>query len=134
MPATLEKRQSAKLVTTVRLSPIVKAQVAALEAKLAMTQTGVIETAIRALARAEHVDVSSMDDASIQPAPDPLYLLTRPMAERRAALAASAAAAVGLYEEDLARPIDERELTAFEHIDDFMEPDEYLKAVEHADA
>jgi hypothetical protein len=57
---------------------------------------------------------------------DPLYLLTRPVCERAMALERSAKAAANLYAGDLALPLGERELLAFEHIDDFMEPDDYL--------
>jgi hypothetical protein len=54
------------------------------------------------------------------------------MAERAAALRASAKTAAGFYEADLARPIVDRELTAFEHLDDFVEPDDYLRTLNHA--
>jgi hypothetical protein len=132
MATTAPRRRPAKLITTVRLSPVAKAQVVALETKLAMTQTGVIETAIRELARLERVEVPLPDDAVIVPAADPLYLLTRPAEERAAALRASALAARGLYEEDMAKPIAERELTAFEHLNDFIEPDDYLRTLNNA--
>lgn len=62
-----------------------------------------------------------------EPAPDPLMLLNQSYEERVAILASSAAAAAGLYEADLALPIIDRELTAFEHIDDFKDPDDYLR-------
>ena len=44
-------------------------------------------------------------------------LMRRPMHERRAALAASAKAVAPLYNEDLAKPVAERELTAFTALD-----------------
>lgn len=48
---------------------------------------------------------------------DPAYLLTLPLAERRRIMAAQFAEAAPLYAADLARPIEERELTAFTALD-----------------
>lgn len=54
------------------------------------------------------------------PAPEKLdaaYLLTLPRAERNRILAKAAEAAAPEYEADLARPVSERELTAFTALD-----------------
>lgn len=57
---------------------------------------------------------------------DAAYLLTLSRAERRRILAAAAEAAAPAYEADLARPVAERELTAFTALDGepFLDPDD----------
>lgn len=57
---------------------------------------------------------------------DPAYLLTLPLQERRRIMAAQFAEAAPLYAADLARPVEERELTAFTALDGepFLEEDD----------
>jgi hypothetical protein len=60
---------------------------------------------------------SEQNSDGYRPETDPIYLMTRPMAERRAALVAGAEAVAHFYAEDLAKPVEERELTAFTALD-----------------
>jgi hypothetical protein len=101
-----------KTMATFRLTPSSKQAVGLLAEKLGLSQTAVVEQAIRAMAKKEKIDPKPPRQET-----DLVYLMTRPMAEREAALEASAIAAAELYAEDLALPVEERELTAFTALD-----------------
>lgn len=98
-----------KLSVSFRISPATKRQVEQLTQVMGLSQTAVLETAIRHLAKAENVgDNGPMLSATA--------LMRLPLKERRAALAAGARAVEPHYRDDLARLLD-RELTAFTALD-----------------
>jgi hypothetical protein len=73
---------------------------------------------------------SAADAAAHEREADPEYLLSLPLDERHRIMAAQAEAAAPLYEADLARPEEERELTAFTspNRDPVLDPWDYLTA------
>jgi len=100
---------SEKINVSFRLSRTAKQQVETLTQQMGLSQTAVVETAIRRLAKAE-----SSEDRRFLTATE---LMKRPMAERKAALRTAAILAAPYYNEDLAKPPAERELTAFTALD-----------------
>jgi hypothetical protein len=76
---------------------------------LGLSQTAVFETAIGRLAKEE----TGEDETRLTPR----QLMKLPREQRRAALAASAKIMTPIYNEDLAKPVAERDLTAFTALD-----------------
>ena len=74
----------------------------------------------------------TLDESAPGQRTDAAYLLTLPRTERRRILAAAAEAAAPAYEADLARPVADRDLTAFTALDGepFLDPDD--KGTDHA--
>jgi hypothetical protein len=116
-----------KVSVSFRISPAAKRQVEQLTQALGLSQTAVLETAIRHLAREENVTEAPMLS--------PSALMRLPLKERRAALAAGAKLAAPFYNADLAKSPMDRELTAFTALDGepFLELDDYLPEDASAD-
>jgi hypothetical protein len=112
-----------KVNVSFRLSKAAKRQVEALTNRMGLSQTAVVETAIRQLAKVEMIEGNEHLSAS--------ELMKRPIEERRAALRKSAILLESHYNDDLAKPPAERELTAFTALNGEPFLDNYLNEEPH---